>query len=145
MILYYNLSSKYILINFVVAYIGFILLFQILQAKLAVNNLKKMLPGNNFKKMFPDSKVADFTMSTSKVSYIGNHGLATYFKTLLKEEIIKFDCYIVSFDESLNDITQTCQMDLLVWYWDVNDKVKVIYWTSAFLVHSAASDLLTHF
>ncbi|XP_047140612.1 uncharacterized protein LOC124815840 [Hydra vulgaris] len=101
---------------------------------------------DTFKKMFPDSKVAeDFTMNTSKVSYIVNHGLAPYFKTLLKEEITKSDCYIVSFDESLNDITQTCQMDLLVRYWDGNDKVKVRYWTSAFLGHSAASDLLTHF
>ncbi|XP_047123731.1 uncharacterized protein LOC124806683 [Hydra vulgaris] len=101
---------------------------------------------DTFKKMFPDSKIAeDFTMSTSKVSYIVNHGLAPYFKTLLKEEITKSDCYIVSFDESLNDITQTCQMDLLVRYWDGNDKVKVRYWTSAFLGHSAASDLLTHF
>ncbi|XP_047130548.1 uncharacterized protein LOC124810196 [Hydra vulgaris] len=98
---------------------------------------------DTFKKMFPDSKIAeDFTMNTSKVSYIVNHGLAPYFKTLLKEEITKSDCYIVFFYESLNDITQTCQMDLLVRYWDDNDKFK--YRTSAFLGHSAASDLLTH-
>jgi len=36
-------------------------------------------------------------------------------------------------------------MDLLVRYWDVNDKVKVRYWTSTFLGHSSASDLLSHF
>ena len=77
--------------------------------------------------MFPDSKVAEkFSMSTSKVSY-------------------KSDCYIVSLNESLNSITQTCQMDLLVGYWDVNDKVKMKYRTSTFLVHSTASNLFTHF
>ena len=87
-------------------------------------------------------------MSTSKVSYIVNHGLAPYFKIILKDEITKSDCYIVSFDESLNDKTQMCQMDLLIRYWDVNDKVKVRYWISAFLGHSAASEgemKLTHF
>ena len=36
-------------------------------------------------------------------------------------------------------------MDLLFRRWDVSDKVKVRYWTSAFLGHSAASDLLTYF
>ena len=36
-------------------------------------------------------------------------------------------------------------MDLLVQNWDVNDKVKVRYWSSAFLGDSAASDLLIHF
>ena len=77
--------------------------------------------------MFPDSKVAEkFSMSTSKVSY-------------------KSDCYIVSLNESLNSITQTCQMDLLVGYWDVDDKVKMKYRTSTFLVHSTASNLFTHF
>ena len=76
--------------------------------------------------MFPDSKVAEeFCISTSKVSYIVNHGLAPYLKAILKDEITKSDYYIVSLDESLNDMTQTCQMDLLVRYWDANDKVKV--------------------
>ena len=101
---------------------------------------------DTFKRTFPDSKVAEeFSMSTSKVSHIFNYGLAPYFKTILEDDITKSDWYIVSFDESLNDITQTCQMDLLVQYWDVNDKVKVRYWASAFFGHPAVSDLLTHF
>ena len=101
---------------------------------------------DTFKRMFPDSKAAEeFSMSSSKISYIVNHGLAPYFKTILKDEITKSDCYIVSSGERLNDMTQTCQMDLHFRHWDVNDKVKVKYWTSAFLGHSAAFDLLTHF
>ena len=96
--------------------------------------------------MLPDRKVAEeFSMSISKVSFIVDHGLAPYFKTILKDEIKESDCNMLSFDESLNGITQTCQMDVLVQYWDVIDKVKVRYWTSAFLRHSAASDLLAHF
>ena len=36
-------------------------------------------------------------------------------------------------------------MDLLIRYWDINDKVKLRYWASAFHGHSTHSDLLTHF
>ena len=99
-----------------------------------------------FKSMFPNSNVASaFSMAATKVSYVINHGLATHFKQILKDGITKSDCYVVSFDESLNDITQTCQMDILIRYWDSNDSVKVRYWTSSFLGHSTHSDLLKHF
>ena len=85
---------------------------------------------DTFKRMFPDSKVAEeFSMIKSKVSYIVNHRLAPYFKTILKDEITKFDCYIVSFDGNLNDITQTCQMDLLVSYWDVEILDISLFWS----------------
>ena len=85
---------------------------------------------DTFKRMFPDSKVAEeFSMITSKLSYIVNHRLAPYFKTILKDEITKSDCYIVSFDGNLNDITQTCQMDLLVSYWDVEILDISLFWS----------------
>ena len=99
-----------------------------------------------FKTMFPDSHIATgFSMSSLKVSYIINHGLAPHFKQILKDGVGKSDCYVVSFDESLNDITQTCQMDILIRYWDINDNVKVRYWRYSFLGHSTHSDLLKHF
>ena len=61
-----------------------------------------------FKTMFPDSHIATgFSMSSSKVSYIINHGLAPHFKQISKDGVGKSDCYVVSFDESLNDVTQT--------------------------------------
>ena len=67
--------------------------------------------------MFPDSNIASaFSMAPTKVLYVINHGLATHFKQILKDGITKSDCYVVSFDESLNDITQTCQMDILIQY-----------------------------
>ena len=90
-----------------------------------------------FRSMFPDGNVSSaFSMAPTKVSYVINYGLATHFKKILKDGITKSDCYIVSFDESLNDITQTCQMDILIRYWDSNDSVKVRYQTSSFLGHS---------
>ena len=36
-------------------------------------------------------------------------------------------------------------MDILIWYWDSNDSVKVKYWLPSFLRHSTYSDLLKHF
>ena len=60
--------------------------------------------------MFPDSNVASaFSLAPTKVVYVINHGLATHFKQILKDGITKSDCCVVLFDESLNDITRTCQ------------------------------------
>ena len=84
-------------------------------------------------------------MAPTKVSYIINHGLATHFKQILNDGITKLDCYIMLLDESLNDTTHTCQMDILIRHWDSNDNVKVRYWKSSFLEHSTHSDLLKHF
>ena len=68
-----------------------------------------------FKSIFPDSNVASaFSMAPTKLLYVINHGLATHFKQTLKDGITKPHCYVVSFDESLNDTTQTCQMDILI-------------------------------
>ena len=106
-----------------------------------------------FKAIFPDSNVASaFSMAPTKVLYVINHGLATHFKQILKDGITKSDCYIydcysyiVTFDESLYDITQRCRMDILIRYWDSNDSVKVRCWTSSLLGHSTDSNLLNHF
>ena len=106
-----------------------------------------------FKAIFPDSNVASaFSMAPTKVLYFINHGLATHFKQILKDGITKSDCYIygcysyiVTFDESLYDITQRCRMNILVRYWDSNDSVKVRCWTSSLLGHSTDSNLPNHF
>ena len=100
-----------------------------------------------FQIMFPDSNIAkQYQMGPDKLKYIVNWGLAPYFKDLLIEDISKAKYLSVGFDESLNKITQSCPMDLMVRYWDVNNsKVQVRYWDSTFLGHSAANDLLQHF
>ena len=56
------------------------------------------------------------------------------------------DNYVISFHESLNDITQNCQMDILVRYFDsIDRKVRVRYLDSKVLGHSAHQDLFDHF
>ena len=43
-------------------------------------------------------------------------------------------------------MAQTCQMDIVLRFWDNEDQqVEVRYWDSRFLGHAAHQDLLTHF
>ena len=70
--------------------------------------------------MFPDSKIArNFSMARTKAMYGINHVIAPYFKSLLLSSINTLGVHIYSFDESLNEVTQTCEMDLHAQYWDV--------------------------
>lgn len=99
---------------------------------------------DTFKAMFPDSIIAkNYRMSASKLQYFVNFGLAPYFKGELIQGVNKSNFVSVGFDESLNSITQSCQMDLTVRYWDVN-KVQVRYYDSSFLGHTTANDLLSN-
>ena len=70
--------------------------------------------------MFPEfGPTKLFQMSRSKSSmYVVNHGLAPYFKSVLKRNLHKAGYLGHWFDESLNDVTQTTEMDLHVRYWD---------------------------
>ena len=68
-----------------------------------------------FRSMFPDKAIAQFfQLSTDKLRYLQNFGTAPYFKSLLDESLKKSNCRVIFFDESLNGMTQTRQMDLLV-------------------------------
>ena len=61
--------------------------------------------------------------------YLINHGLAPCFKSLLKTSIDRSDIFSFSFDESLNEATQTSEMDFYVRFWDVSEnKVNVRYY-----------------
>ena len=56
-----------------------------------------------FRSMFTDSKIVkSFGLSKNKCGYIMNFGLAPYFKDLLLQGIKASDCFIVSYDESIN-------------------------------------------
>ena len=50
-------------------------------------------------------------MGPTKLRYFVNFGIASYFKYILIESIKQSLRHIVSFDESLNDMTQSCEMD----------------------------------
>ena len=83
-------------------------------------------------------------MGADKTRYLVNWGLAPYFKGTLVEDVNKSKFLSVGFDKSLNQTTQTCQMDITVRFWDVN-RVQVRYWDSSFMGHTTANDLLQHF
>ena len=72
-------------------------------------------------------------MDPTKLRYFVNFRIAPYFKSILVENVKGSLCYIVSFDESLNEMTQSCEMDLLLRYCnEVDYKVKVRYYDSQF-------------
>ena len=77
--------------------------------------------------MFPDSKIAqNVQLSTDKLKDICIFGMAPDFKDVLEEMLKKSDLYVICFDESLDDVRQTCQMDVLIRYFDsVDRKVKM--------------------
>ena len=69
--------------------------------------------------MFPDNEVASkFTLGKTKCAYFMNYGIALHFKNILTEAITESPFYSLSFDESLNAIMQSCQMDVGISYWD---------------------------
>ena len=99
-----------------------------------------------FKAMFSDSLIAQkIDMHRTKSSYIINHGLAPHFKKLLLEDINKSDILVLSFDESLNEITQFGQMDIMIRFWN-NDGhcVQSRYLGSSFLGHAKSDNILEH-
>ena len=54
--------------------------------------------------------------------------------------------YSISLHESVNDITQTCQIDVHVCYWSSSkNQICVCYLDSKFIGHAAANDLLENF
>ena len=75
-----------------------------------------------------------------------NHGLAPYFKNYLETALQKSELHVYSFDESLNSVTQTSEMDLYIRYWDkTKNVVKVRYYGSSFLGHGRHNDILNYF
>ena len=69
--------------------------------------------------MFPERDIAQqFSMGCIKSMYVINHWLAPFFKSQLTDDLEKSDIHVFSFDESLNDVTQTSEMDLYVRYWE---------------------------
>ena len=81
-----------------------------------------------FAVMFPKVK-RTFNMTRTKSIYVIKHGLAPYFKYLLKTSLDRSNIFSFSFNESLNEVTQTSEMDLYVRFWDVSEnEVNVHYY-----------------
>ena len=63
--------------------------------------------------MFPDFDIAKmFPLDPNKLKHRANFGIKPYLRDLMVESIKKSNCYIVSFDECLNKVIQSCEMDL---------------------------------
>ena len=118
---------------------------KVVMSNLYLNPCKQI--ANLFRSMFPDSSVAKgFTLSPSKCSYVICHGIAPFFKTLLLDELKDALFYPMPYDKSLNYITQTDQMYLIVRFWDNNKKrVQVRCIDSGFLEHIGAEQLQEKF
>ena len=97
--------------------------------------------------ILPDSKIAkSFGRGATKLQYVINFVIALYFRDILYNHLQKSDCFVISFDESLNDYTQNCQMDILIRYFDhVENRVKVRYLDSKFFGHATHQDLFIQF
>ena len=65
--------------------------------------------------MFPDSQLdKSIKLGVDKMRYSINFELPPFFRSLLYEDIKKLCCYVVCFDESLNLVTQTCEIDIVI-------------------------------
>ena len=83
------------------------------------------------------------TLNRTKSMYAINHGLAP---SALMSDLQKSDIHTYSFDDSLNEVMQTCEMDLHLCYWNVNENlVRSRYYGSSFFGHATHIDLLNHF
>ena len=60
--------------------------------------------------------------------------------------VLQSDHIVACFDESLNEVVQKVQMDLCVYYWDVNkSRTATRYFDSSFLGHTTANNLQSSF
>ena len=96
-----------------------------------------------FQAMCPDSQIhRQFSLGTSKCSYVINFGLSPFFQKKLIYHIKKSQIFSTSFDKSFDDTLKKQQMDLVVSYSDSSaQKYCVQYLTSKFPKYCSADDL----
>ena len=63
-------------------------------------------------------ELLSLSLARVKSIYAVTHGLAPYFKSVLVSTLDKSDVHVYSLDEVLNDVTQTCEMDFYVRFWE---------------------------
>lgn len=97
--------------------------------------------------MFPYSSTASvFSLSWTKAHYVVNDGIASKFKQLWLHDIKKSDILVVSFDESLNQATQSSEIEMDTnYYVFIEHEVKVKYIGSSFMGHWTHEDLIELF
>ena len=67
--------------------------------------------------MFPEfESFRNFDLARTKSMHAFNRGLAPFFKSFLYENLTRSVLYVYCFDESLNEVTQACEMDMYIRY-----------------------------
>ena len=84
--------------------------------------------------MFSDSKIAEnLKLSKTKCGYYLTYGIAPYLKSNITKSILKAPYFTIMFNESLNSVLQSEQMDIQIRYWSDEDcKVQTKYYDSNF-------------
>ena len=97
--------------------------------------------------MFPDSRIAkSFELGAIKLKCVINFRIAPFLRDILYNHLQNYGCFVISFDKSLNDYTQNCQMEILIRYFDhVEDRVKICYLDSKIFGHATHQDLFIQF
>lgn len=100
-----------------------------------------------FKTMFSDSEIAShYSLSETKFRYLTTFGLGPHFAKQLLYEVKKSPAHTIMFDESLNTQLQSKQLDAHVRYWsEERSCVESRYFTSIFMGHGTANDLIEHY
>ena len=98
-----------------------------------------------FCSMFSDNHIAkSFKLSKTKCVYLINFSIASYFKEVLRKEIINANVFSLLFDESMNYILQNEQLDIHVRFWDDSKCMAVTqYFDSHFLRELNADNIVT--
>ena len=79
---------------------------------------------NCFCATFPNNATAEeFSLGRTKSTYVVNHGLSPYFKELLTQNVNLSDFFVMSFDETFNSVTQSCEMYIIIRYWDIQAEI----------------------
>ena len=75
--------------------------------------------------------------------YVVNYGMTPFFAERLKKQVGESEWLVVCYGESLKNIIQKSEMDLVFKFCDTyKNKVQVRYWDSMFLGHETTADLL---
>ena len=83
------------------------------------------------------------TCGETKSMYMSCFGIAPYLQDSLLSKLKK-QPFVLSFDETLNRDLQKKQLDIILRHWD-NNTVSSSYFTSDFLGHACATDLVKSF
>lgn len=70
---------------------------------------------NILKFMFPENEtLQNMALERTKIGYLISFGLAPLYKSQLINDVVNSENFVLSFDESLNKISQSQQMDIVV-------------------------------